>query len=154
MIEALRHAHFSLCIATSKLATMAAAIVDHAGWADEFTIIGGALPDGTRHLKTDVVNWTVDQLSDATAMAMVGDRAADMVGGAGAGLPGIGVSWGYGDKDELTRAGARTIADSPAQLVDVVLQIAPDHDSGLSGSVTHDRRPRGSTSEGSAAVTP
>ena len=32
------------------------------------------------------------------------------------GLPGIGVLWGFGDRDELTAAGAEALCEGPAEL--------------------------------------
>jgi phosphoglycolate phosphatase len=121
MIGSLTRADFTLCIATSKLTHMANEILERAGWSEDFLIVGGALPDGTRHLKTDVVGWTIGQLSPSqSAVAMVGDRAADISGGNAHGLAGIGVGWGYGETDELAQAGATAIADTPEQLINIV----------------------------------
>jgi phosphoglycolate phosphatase len=117
MLSILRDAGFELCIATSKLASMARIILDHAGWTELFRVVGGALPDGSRHLKTDVVRWSLDQLNpNVRAIAIVGDRAADIFAGNSQGLTGIGVSWGYGDVRELTEAGAGIIVNHPSEL--------------------------------------
>jgi phosphoglycolate phosphatase len=117
MLLALRDQEFDLYIATSKLRSMAVDLIDHAGWTDLFKLVGGAEPDGTRHHKRDVIAWILTQLSDGTSpVAMVGDRAADIVGGRELGLPGIGVTWGYGTILELEDAGATITIDSPHQL--------------------------------------
>ena len=106
MLLALRDQGFDLYIATSKLRTMATDIVEHARWTNLFTFVGGAEPDGTRHLKKDVIAWTMAQVvGEACVVAMVGDRAADIVGGSELGLRGIGVTWGYGSVVELEEAG-------------------------------------------------
>ena len=47
---------------------------------------------------------------------MVGDRRYDIAGAHANGLRGIGVLWGYGDREELTAAGADLLAASPADL--------------------------------------
>ncbi len=118
MLLALRDQEFELYIATSKLRTMAVDVVEHAGWRDVFTVVGGAEPDGTRHLKRDVIGWTLTQVTaGARVVAMVGDRAADIVGGRELGLRGIGVTWGYGSVEELDEAGATATADSPNELL-------------------------------------
>ncbi len=124
MLVALRDHDFDLYIATSKLRTMAIKVIDHAGWSDLFTTVGGAELDGTRHMKRDVLTWTMTQITDGTqAVAMVGDRAADIVCGRELGLQGIGVNWGYGSVTELTEAGAMVIADSPKQLLSTLTSI-------------------------------
>lgn len=117
MLRGLRQREFDLYIATSKLRTMAIDVVDHAGWSDLFTAVGGAIPDGTRHLKKDVIGWTLTQVTEGSdVVAMVGDRGVDMLAGLDLGLPGIGVTWGYGSPEELMSAGATVTADSPGEL--------------------------------------
>jgi phosphoglycolate phosphatase len=121
MLIALRDEDFELCLATSKLQSLATDVIGHAGWADLFSVIGGADPDGTRYRKTDVIAWTMTQMtSGAAAVAMVGDRAADIVGGRALGLPGIGVTWGYGSVGELDDAGAMMTVDSPPELLSIL----------------------------------
>jgi len=118
MLLALRDQEFDLYIATSKLRTMAIDVIAHAGWTDLFNVVGGAEPDGTRHLKRDVIEWTLTQVTGgARVVAMVGDRAADIVGGREFGLRGIGVTWGYGSVGELDQAGATVTVDSPSALL-------------------------------------
>lgn len=124
MLLALRDHGFNLYIATSKLHTMAIDIIEHAGWTDLFQVVGGAAPDGTRHLKKDVIAWTMAHvISGARVVAMVGDRAADIACGRELGLRGIGVTWGYGSVMELEEAGATITADSPNQLLSTLKQL-------------------------------
>jgi phosphoglycolate phosphatase len=118
MLMGLKDSGYQLCIATGKLWTMAVQVVEHAGWTELFSVIGGAKPDGSRYLKRDVIAWTLDQIAPGTAaLAMVGDRAADIVGGRDLGLRGVGVTWGYGTAAELTEAGATIIVDSVDDLL-------------------------------------
>jgi phosphoglycolate phosphatase len=120
MLSDLHSQGVALYIATSKLRTLALDIVEHAGWADVFTGIGGAEADGI-HLKKDVIARVISHIpSDARVLAMVGDRAADIAGGRQLGLTGVGVAWGYGSIRELTEAGATSIAKSPNELVPVI----------------------------------
>jgi phosphoglycolate phosphatase len=122
MLLDLRSEGFDLYIATSKLQSMAIDIIDHAGWAGVFNVVGGAKQDGTRHLKKDVIAWTLAEVANgADVVAMVGDRAADIVGGREHGLRGIGVTWGYGSAEELDRAGATVTADSPDDLLTALI---------------------------------
>ena len=48
---------------------------------------------------------------------MVGDRMFDMMGAVETGIHSIGVLYGYGDRQELLRAGATWLADTPADVV-------------------------------------
>ena len=51
---------------------------------------------------------------------MVGDTAYDVIGAAAHGIPTIGVSWGYGNVDEMKAAGAMAIADTAEELLDLL----------------------------------
>jgi phosphoglycolate phosphatase len=118
MLHELREDGYRLNIATSKLQIMAMEVVRCAGWANLFNVVGGAEADGSRHVKVDVIEWTLSQLGDRPqVVAMVGDRAADIEGARALGLVGIGVSWGYGSRHELSEAGAFSTTDSPDQLL-------------------------------------
>jgi len=47
---------------------------------------------------------------------MVGDRHHDVEAGLACGVPAVGVTWGSGDRTELTTAGAVAVVDAPEQL--------------------------------------
>ena len=50
----------------------------------------------------------------------VGDSDVDILTARNASLPCISVAWGFRDKDFLIRHGATTIAESPAQLLEII----------------------------------
>ena len=52
-------------------------------------------------------------------MLMVGDTKYDVLGAAELGIPAIGVSWGYGDVQEMKDAGAMAIVNTPRELLDL-----------------------------------
>lgn len=108
-----------LGIATSKLRAMAAAIIERAGWSDLFELVEGAESDGSRYLKRDVIECAISCLPPTShVVAMVGDRAEDMVASRELGLRAIGVTWGYGSALELRRSDASLTVDSPDQLLE------------------------------------
>jgi len=55
---------------------------------------------------------------------MIGDTTFDMEMAVNAGVPAVGVAWGYHDSDELKLAGARTVvknySELPAVLTDLI----------------------------------
>lgn len=53
--------------------------------------------------------------------AMVGDTVVDIAAGSGAGTLTIGVSWGHSSAEQLRDAGADLIADTPAELLELLL---------------------------------
>ena len=59
--------------------------------------------------------------NDHQDAVMIGDRSHDGEGAAELGTPFIGVSWGYGGREELRSAGASVIVDSPVQLLEHLL---------------------------------
>ena len=52
---------------------------------------------------------------------MVGDRDHDVHGAQHHGIACVGVTWGYGTPQELLSAGAVALAESPAEVAELVL---------------------------------
>ena len=52
---------------------------------------------------------------------MIGDTHYDVIGAHELNLPGIGVTWGYGQKEEMVKAKAEAIVDSPEELAAYLL---------------------------------
>ena len=61
-------------------------------------------------------------LSSTTAPIMVGDTAHDILGAKAHGMPAIGVSWGYGKVEDMKKAGAVAIAETPEHLLELLNQ--------------------------------
>ena len=53
---------------------------------------------------------------------MVGDREYDIRGAREVGLRSIGVTYGYGSREELLNAGADWIADSTGEVLSLLMQ--------------------------------
>ena len=51
---------------------------------------------------------------------MVGDTAFDVTGAAAHGIPTIGVAWGYGNPEDMEKAGAAAIANTPQELFELL----------------------------------
>lgn len=60
-------------------------------------------------------------ITDPASATMVGDRHHDVEAGRRHGCATVGVTWGSGDRAELTAAGADAVVDHPAQLRDVLV---------------------------------
>ena len=50
---------------------------------------------------------------------MIGDRLHDVNAANEIGLDSVGVLWGYGDREELEKAGATYIIEKPEELTDI-----------------------------------
>ena len=121
MLEALVKRGERLVLATSKPEHFARQIMAHFHLASYFFYIGGALTDGTRKEKAEVIAYVLETIgADPARCLMIGDRCYDAEGASAFGIKTVGVTWGYGSEEELTDAGARYIARTPAEIVEVI----------------------------------
>ncbi|MGM9618398.1 MAG: HAD hydrolase-like protein [Oscillospiraceae bacterium] len=116
LLAELQAAGRHLLVATSKPEVFAVKILEHFGMAQYFDgICGAPLEDPNGAKKAAVIRDALRRFGAVGDAVMVGDRRHDVQGAHEAGLPAIGVLYGYGDRDELTAAGAEQIAeDIPA----------------------------------------
>jgi phosphoglycolate phosphatase len=121
----------TLATATSKSTMAATRILDYFNLTQYFAFIGGAALDGSREAKADVVSHTIAQFPNHTARIMIGDRKHDVHGAKAHGIRTIGVSWGYGDHDELLTAGAIEVVDSPSDIPPRVHELLREEHSGV-----------------------
>lgn len=103
---------YRLFVATSKPEQIARRILEHFGLDGYFDYIGGATPDDSRVKKGDVIGYVLKEagIENPVEAVMVGDRMHDVLGAKQNGMETIGVLFGYGDREELTRAGAEYLA--------------------------------------------
>ena len=59
--------------------------------------------------------------ADKSGAVYVGDSEVDVETARNAGLPLIAVSWGFRSREALTAAGAETVADTPEELLALLL---------------------------------
>jgi phosphoglycolate phosphatase len=108
-------------VATSKPHVFAKRIIDHFGLAGHFEHVFGSELDGTRVHKADLLAYALEQTGvDASRALMIGDRSHDVNGAKANGMDAIGVTYGYGSREELITAGARHLCVSPRAIWDVV----------------------------------
>jgi len=121
LLPALTAAGLRLFLATSKRTVFAARILEHLGLARYFDGIYGSEPDGSRDHKTGLIADILKREGIRPEVsAMVGDRRYDVAGAHANGLLAIGVLWGYGDRQELERAGAHLLVSRPAELAAIL----------------------------------
>ncbi len=107
----------SLAVATSKPRRHALPVLEAIGLADAFQVVAGPVPGGAAD-KQAMVAEALERLGGAAAM--IGDRRYDMEAGRALGLRAIGVTWGYGSREELLAAGAQELVDIPPDLLQAV----------------------------------
>ena len=113
-----------LAVATSKVDYAALAILRHFNLNHHFEVIAGSDETGElRGTKALVIEHALAELAipAGTAIVMIGDREHDILGAKSHGIPGIGVLYGYGDREELESAGALEIASEVSDLASVLL---------------------------------
>ena len=128
MLDGLAEQGLSLSIATAKPEQTAHPILDYFGISDRFDVRAGATLTSARRTKAQVIDHALHELeihADPDLIdhvIMVGDRDHDVHGAMHHHITCIGVTWGYGSVEELIVAGAVALADSPAEVVDLVQQ--------------------------------
>jgi len=125
MLQALKDAGKRLVLATSKPEVYTLRILEHFDLAKYFDHVSGALLDGSRDEKPEVLRhgMALCGLTDGEGCAMVGDRATDITAGHGCGMLGIGVLYGGGDLAELQGAGADHLAATVADIAPLLLNL-------------------------------
>jgi phosphoglycolate phosphatase len=128
MLDALAAAGYSLSIATAKPEVTAHPILDYFGISERFEVRAGATLTSERRSKSQVIDHALYELglhADPDVwehVIMIGDRDHDVLGAMQHHIPCIGVLWGYGSIEELLGAGAVALAESPADVVELVAQ--------------------------------
>lgn len=109
-----------LLVATSKPEVFAIEILKYFDVYKYFDHVAGASLDGKISHKTDVIRYCLDNYDcEISKTYMVGDRNYDINGGKHWGLKTIGVSYGFGDRNELEDAGADYVVNSPIEILDI-----------------------------------
>ena len=116
LLRTLKGQGHRLYVATSKPESTAVEILDKFALSTYFTRICGASMDSGRDSKEAVIAYLLELEGREQKTVMVGDTAFDVIGAAAHEIPTIGVSWGYGDVDEMLAAGACAIAHTPEEL--------------------------------------
>lgn len=130
MLRELVSAEKNLIIATSKGEIYAKQILENLGISKYFTDVCGSTLDGSRSKKAQVIQHILSTNNLSTKeTVMIGDKSHDVIGARETHLDSIGVLYGYGDYDELQKAGATYIVRNIAELQSQLLTV-PVRDSG------------------------
>jgi phosphoglycolate phosphatase len=118
---AIRSADVRLCVASSKPHIYVRQILEHFELIDHFSDVFGSELDGTRTDKSELLRYALSETgTEANNATMVGDRKHDIVGALDNGVSALGVLYGYGSVEELTKAGANRFAKAPSELVSLL----------------------------------
>lgn len=128
MLDSMKGAGYSISVATAKPEETAHPILDYFGISDRFEVRAGSTLTSERRTKAQVIDHALRELGLHNQpdlehrVVMVGDRDHDVLGAMHHGIPCIGVTWGYGSRDELIRAGAVALAEAPPEVVALIQQ--------------------------------
>lgn len=120
LLQTLSSQGHKLYVATSKPEEMAITVLRHFDLEQFFTGICGAAMDESRTNKEEVIAYLLEKNGTADNMLMIGDTVFDVLGAASHGIPAIGVSWGYGDPEEMRKAGAKAVAANMEELLNLI----------------------------------
>ncbi|HEY6806682.1 MAG TPA: HAD hydrolase-like protein [Pyrinomonadaceae bacterium] len=116
---------YNLYVATSKPQVYAEQILKHFSLADHFIEIHGNDLAGHLDDKAELLRDLLERRNlDPQATIMVGDRKHDVIAAQKNGVSSLGVTYGYGSKEELTEAGANYLAETPGEVVDCIVELS------------------------------
>lgn len=123
LLESLKNAGKTILLATSKPEEFAKNILKQHKIDGYFTYIAGATFDGRINTKEQVIEYALESanIKDKSDILMVGDRKFDVIGAKQIGIDCVGVLFGYGNREELTEAGAEYIAENTDDIRKIVL---------------------------------
>lgn len=113
-----------LFVATSKPEVYARRIIEHFDLDQYFEYVAGMELDGGRGSKAEVIGYLIDtrRMQDKKRILMIGDREHDVLGAKQEGLDCMGVLYGFGNREELEKAGAVYIAGTPEDIAGIILK--------------------------------
>lgn len=122
LLDELRARGHRLATATSKGEGPTHQMLEHFDLRHHFEVVGAASMDASAATKPAVIAKSLAGLGDPAPSdcLMVGDRSYDVTGAARFGIECVGVTWGFGDAEELHGAGAAHVIHEPAELIDLV----------------------------------
>lgn len=119
VLKKLKEKGYILAVASSKPDSMVKTVLDHFSLSAYFQVIKGSDITKPKMTKAEVIEDVLEELGfleKKERAIMIGDRHHDVLGAKTAGISCIGVTYGYGDFQELQQAGAMKIVDSTWEL--------------------------------------
>jgi len=118
LIARLAAAGYRLGVCTSKRADYAEKIVQMFGLLEYFEFVDG----GDVHVRKvmQIENLLANGI-EAESAVMIGDRAVDILAAKDNGVAAIGVTWGFGSRNELDDADPSYIVNTPGELAELLI---------------------------------
>lgn len=123
LLSALRSKGFKIAVISNKAQEMAEKVADKV-FGDIFDVVAGKREGYKTKPDPALTLEVVKELGVSPEnCVLIGDSGMDMAAAAGAKIIGIGVTWGFREKLELLQNGAKYIAETPAQILDIIKEI-------------------------------
>ena len=119
VLKKLKEKGYILAVASSKPDSMVKTVLNHFSLMPYFQVVKGSDITKPKMTKAEVIEEVLEELGFSEkreSAVMIGDRHHDVSGAKTAGISCIGVTYGYGDFQELQQAGAVNIVDSTREL--------------------------------------
>ncbi len=121
LLRKLKENGIKTAIASSKPAKFIEKIIDYLDWSDIIDLISCPKSDEIHESKASLINNAIEAFGVSKSRTlMVGDRHFDIEGAVIAGVDSIGVTFGYGSKEELKKAGAAFIAGNTDEIENII----------------------------------
>ncbi len=121
LMRELKHSNIKVGIASSKPENFVFHLLDFLKINELVDFVSCPESDDSPQDKTSLINNAVAALNaDKKRVLMVGDRLFDIGGANGAGVESVGVTFGYGSREELEKAGATYIAENSNEIKEVI----------------------------------
>jgi phosphoglycolate phosphatase len=105
---------------SSKPTHFAEPILVELGLRGSFRAVVGPELAAKTETKSATVARALEVAGRPVSAAIIGDRHHDVEAGRANGIASIGVTWGFGSREELEGAGADVVLDSPEALLEHV----------------------------------
>ena len=114
LFDKIKAAGLKMAVATTKPDHMAFKVLEHEGFLDLFDHVAAPSPDDSSNDKSVLINRALEAMSlTKDDVVMIGDTRFDIKGAVKAGCDSIGITYGYGSREELLKNGAVYITDTP-----------------------------------------
>lgn len=124
MLCELKNAGLILGVVTSKLEILARPQLEEHGLLEYIDYVAGASKLGVGE-KTDLLKRACSECDISRGAVMVGDRFYDLNAANAAKIDSIGVSYGYGEMEELLGCNPTYIVDTVSELRELLLSCSP-----------------------------
>ena len=118
LLAALKVEGVQTAVFSNKADAFCGKIIEHYFGSDSFSLVRGSRPGvPTKPDPAGVYSLMADLGADPQSTLFVGDSDVDILTGHNAGLPALGVLWGFRGEAELTAAGADALAAKPEDIL-------------------------------------